>query len=225
MEVLTKHCQEMGKDAMPSFMLLQWSMKIYRTASPRLNDLDKAYYAVRKCQEDVVESLEMPMPFQYFHIMNLMLMLNLTLWAYALALEESYFASVIYLFVQLMFQGLRELSIALADPYGDDETDFPLNDWMTAVYLRLSSILEDPHDIQDSVPKGFVSPLPIIPEGMTVVDLLNDNQDNEHDSLAEQIAKSNKGKSNERDSKTPPRSTSHDGKAEESSEGDDDDGE
>ena len=81
-----------------------------------------------KQQEDVVQVLEPPMPFQYFHIMNLMMFLNLMLWAYALGIEDSYFAPAIFMFVQLMFQGVRELCAGSSDPYGDDEVDFPLNE-------------------------------------------------------------------------------------------------
>merc|ERR1719473_2507325 len=95
--------------------------------------------------------MELPMPFQYFHIMNLMLMLNLGLWAYSLALQESLFAPCIYFFVQMMFQGLRELSVALSDPFGDDATDFPMNDWMTGLYLRLYFIIEDDFEFDDDI--------------------------------------------------------------------------
>merc|ERR1719506_2194727 len=146
-DLLKAHCKKVGRHcAMPSFMLLQWSMKLYRTKSTRLNELEKTYWAIRRCQDDVVEIMELPMPFQYFHIMNLMLALNLTLWAYSLALEDSYFACIIFMFVQLVFQGIRELSVALADPFGDDEADFPLDEWMTQLYLRINAVIEDRYD-------------------------------------------------------------------------------
>merc|ERR1719253_272447 len=104
-------------------------------------------YKVRKCQAEVVQILDLPMPFQYFHIMNLMLILNLVLWAYSLGCQDSYWSPVIYMFVQLMFQGIRELSTALSDPFGDDEVDFPITQWMIAVYARMYGVLEDPFDI------------------------------------------------------------------------------
>merc|ERR1711879_903360 len=92
------------------------------------------------------------MPFQYFHIMSLMLLLNLLLWAYSLALQDSYFAPFIYIFVQMMFQGIRELATSLSNPFGIDDVDFPLQDWIekayTTVYLILQSVdaaeLKDP---------------------------------------------------------------------------------
>merc|ERR1711924_170763 len=51
------------------------------------------------------------------------------------------------MFVQLMFQGIRELSTALSDPFGEDEVDFPVTEWMIAVYARMYGVLEDPFDI------------------------------------------------------------------------------
>merc|ERR1712224_474590 len=98
-------------------------------------------YSVWNCQSQIHETLDLPMPFQYFHIMNLMLMLNLLLWAYSLGCQDSWFAPVIYMFVQLMFQGLRELSTALSDPYGSDEVDFQINDWIVPLYTRMNAAL------------------------------------------------------------------------------------
>merc|ERR1719305_1239636 len=129
-------------------------MELARFTTPNANERDdmlsgiySKFYHIRSCQAQVVQILDLPMPFQYFHIMNLMLMLNLLLWAYALGCQDSYFAPIIYMFVQLMFQGIRELSTALSDPFGDDEVDFPITQWMIAVYARLYGVLEDPFDI------------------------------------------------------------------------------
>lgn len=175
-ELLKKHCDKLGQHAIPSFMLLQWSMKLYRQKLPRINELDKMYLLVRKCQEDVVELLELPMPFQYYHIMNVMLLLNLLLWAYAMALQDSYWANIIFAFVQLMFQGLRELSIALADPYGTDDTDFPVNVWMTELYHKINCVIEDPWTHAVSFPRPDLGALPQLHKSKTVIDLLVDKE-------------------------------------------------
>mmetsp|Transcript_38487 Transcript_38487/g.66873 ORF Transcript_38487/g.66873 Transcript_38487/m.66873 type:complete len:161 (+) Transcript_38487:2-484(+) len=106
--------------------------------------------------------------------MNLMMLLNLTLWGYALALEDTYFATVIFAFINIVFQGVRELSVALADPFGDDEADFPVNEWMTTLYQRLYSIVEDPWDIDEEIPLPDNGPLDMIKEGEAVINLLVD---------------------------------------------------
>lgn len=153
-QILTRHCSKLSEDAIPSFLVLQWAMELMRheTKNPEERDdmlcgFYSRIYRVRRCQAHVVQTMNWPMPFQYFHIMNLMLALNLVLWAYSLGCQDSYFAPVIYAFVQMMFQGIRELSTALSDPFGEDEVDFPVNDWMMTLYARMYGILEDTYDV------------------------------------------------------------------------------
>lgn len=158
-EYMQEHCKRLKSHAIPSYHLLHWSMKLYRLYSVRHGDMDRVYMTIRKCQEDVQALVGLPMPFMYYHIMNVMLIINLSLWAYGLAVLNSFFAPVIFCFVQLMFQGIRELSIQLSDPFGDDETDFPLDEWMTALYNRVYDLIEEEHDIR--VIEG--KPIPIVP--------------------------------------------------------------
>lgn len=178
-DLLEAHCRALGSSAIPSFLLLQWSMRLYRSQSEkgaRIAELEKAYWRIRNCQEEVVEILDLPMPFQYFHIMNLMLMLNLALWAYAFALMDSHLATIIYLAIQLVFQGIRELSIAMSDPFGSDDADFPLNTWVNMLYVRIVSTVEDTWSVETFKPNRNLGPLPVPGPNEWVLDLLVDNQ-------------------------------------------------
>jgi len=150
---LRSHCRNLRGDSVAAFLLLQWAMELLmsRTESPAdredfLAGFIQQLYAVRGCQAFVVQTMELPMPFQYFHIMNFMLILNLVLWAYSLACQDSYFAPFIYVFVQMMFQGIRELSTSLSDPWGSDDVDFQVNDWLLTLYFRVHSIMEDDYE-------------------------------------------------------------------------------
>lgn len=149
------HCRHLKQDSIASFLVLQWAIELFMHHTedkPAREDMLAGFqanmYTVRHCQTIVTQTMELPMPFQYFHIMNLMLALNLVLWAYSLGCEDSYFAPLIYMFVQMMFQGLRELSTSLSDPFGQDEVDFAINDWMKSLYSRIHSILEDDFDVE-----------------------------------------------------------------------------
>merc|ERR1712107_538292 len=102
-----------------------------------------------------------------------MLMLNLMLWSYSLALQDSEFAPVIFMFVQLMFQGLRELSIALSDPFGDDATDFPIGEWLSQLYRKVHIIVEHPYDMKE-VRLHDHFPLHKPKDGETFLDVLVD---------------------------------------------------
>jgi predicted membrane chloride channel (bestrophin family) len=171
---LKDHCRDLTKNSMPSLVLLHWSMKLYRLEVARNHELDKAYWEVRRMQDDVVEMLELPMPWQYFHIMNMMMMLNLMLWAYSFAFQDSYFASLIFVFVAAIFMGIRELCVALADPYGDDAADFPLNEWMNQLYVRVNYLCEDNWSADEMMHGASNEPLPEVKRGTSVVDLLTD---------------------------------------------------
>lgn len=156
---------EYGEHSLTSLMVTSWAMEYARncTSEPESRDdmlasLYSSLYELRQCQACVTQIMAFPMPFQYFHIMNLMLMLNLALWAYALGCENSYVAPVIYMFVQMMFQGVRELSTALSDPFGDDEVDFPLNFWLMALQDRVKSLAEETY----SIDKCTVTARPLI---------------------------------------------------------------
>jgi len=153
---LEEFCQRVGPESKPHLLVLQWCMELLRIATPEPQTRDDlicgftdAIYELQKCQCEVAYIMELPMPFQYFHIMNLMLLLNLVFWAYSLGCQDSYWAPMIYCFVQMMFQGIRELSTALSDPFGDDEVDFPVNEWMMSLYMKLYGILEDSFDVQN----------------------------------------------------------------------------
>jgi len=153
---MQRFCRRYKEDALPSLLLQQWCMQIMRRATPDpttrddlLIGFDDKMYELRGAMSDVTNIMDLPMPFQYFHIMNMMLVLNLVLWAYALGCQDSYFAPMIYMFVQMMFQGIRELSTALSDPFGDDEVDFDINSWMKSLYTRILALLEDQYDVED----------------------------------------------------------------------------
>jgi len=160
-KAMQKFCQRYKEDAVPSLLILQWCMGILRRSTPdptNRDDLligfDDKLFELRDTMANVTYVMGLPMPFQYFHIMNMMLVLNLVLWAYALGCQDSYFAPGIYMFVQMMFQGVRELSTALSDPFGDDEVDFDVNMWMKSLYIRVFAILEDTFLMEDITVDG-----------------------------------------------------------------------
>lgn len=134
---------------------------------------------IRGCQATVVQFLELPMPFQYFHIMNLMLILNLVLWGYSLGCQDSYFAPLIFMFVQMMFQGIRELSTSLSNPFGEDDVDFAIDQWVVTLYKRIWGIIEsdfDPKHHKVNATKELMHPRDVRP----LVDVTCDQLHTDH---------------------------------------------
>lgn len=172
--VLDKHSQDLGIGDFPSYLILQWCLKIYRTATAKgkIREIENAYRRLHNAQQDVITILDLPMPFQYFHLMNVMMIMNLTVWAYVFALADSYLASFVFVLIQLVYQGIREMTIQLMDPYGGDDPDFPVQIWANALYMRICAVSEDVWDVRQYNPLPLLEPLKFPLHGETF-NLLN----------------------------------------------------
>lgn len=84
---------------------------------------------LRHAQQELVDVMGNPIPFQYYHLLNAMVCMNLILWGYAMAIVQSVFATLIYIMASIIFMGMMELANQLSDPFGEDEVDFPLDNW------------------------------------------------------------------------------------------------
>jgi len=117
---------------------------------------DAPPFALRDCinclddlvaiQQEMHDLIDFPMPFGYVHFLSVMVTLNMSLWAYAIATQQSTFGPVFYFFACLIFVGMMDLASALADPFGDDDADFPLPKWMHEFLLNMSALVEYEHD-------------------------------------------------------------------------------
>merc|ERR1712125_69024 len=68
----------------------------------------------------------MPVPYVYYHLMNVILTLNIFLLATVPALIGSWYTVYPFAVAALIIMGLREVACSLADPFGEDATDFPV---------------------------------------------------------------------------------------------------
>lgn len=131
-----------------SFVCMQWALEVSNLGLGAsglrfLNLFTAKIFFLRRAQQDVADTLEMPLPFQYFHVMNMMLVVNLSLLAFTLGSYENYFVVFVFGFLELIFLGIREMAVAMADPFGDDEVDFPVDDWLQEVMLECKGLLEN----------------------------------------------------------------------------------
>mmetsp|Transcript_93689 Transcript_93689/g.269828 ORF Transcript_93689/g.269828 Transcript_93689/m.269828 type:complete len:401 (+) Transcript_93689:136-1338(+) len=97
---------------------------------------------IRHLQHQVRDVLGLPVPFQYFHLLNWMIVLNLMLWAYHMGCSISPIDTLIYTAASMVFMGMMELASAFADPFGNDEVDFPVGSWMTEWLRQCVTLLE-----------------------------------------------------------------------------------
>ena len=73
------------------------------------------------------------MPFPYYHILLLITTFNYILFAFAFLTMNSYLSPIVMFMVCMLLSGVRELGCELADPFGDDDNDFPVMKFMTAM--------------------------------------------------------------------------------------------
>mmetsp|Transcript_1987 Transcript_1987/g.4487 ORF Transcript_1987/g.4487 Transcript_1987/m.4487 type:complete len:405 (-) Transcript_1987:328-1542(-) len=132
-----------------ALIVLHWSTDVFVLGHSKArlpNNIMKA--VVEKLQkafmtmQELEDTLHLPVPFQYFHLLNLMVCVNLVLWAYSMGAAESTFGIVVYFFSELIFMGMMELASMLADPYGDDDVDFPVSSWLQEFFEKAVQLLE-----------------------------------------------------------------------------------
>jgi len=97
-------------------------------------------------QQEMHDLISFEMPFGYVHLLSVMITLNMLAWSYAIATQQSSVGPVFYFFCCLIFIGMMDLATALADPFGDDPADFPLQKWTHEFLLNMSALIDYEHD-------------------------------------------------------------------------------
>lgn len=105
--------------------------------------------------------LKQPVPFPYFQFLTLLLMVDLTLIAYGLTNMEFHWALtfVIYLVILSSFMGLKEVAVAMSDPFGEDDIDFDTNGMLTSAYNNAIAMLKDERPVSLSADGDMGNPL------------------------------------------------------------------
>jgi predicted membrane chloride channel (bestrophin family) len=87
-----------------------------------------------------------PVPFPYYHTLTLMLSLNLLMVSYSLIEFETILTIPCFFIIVLVTIGLKETSIALADPFGSADVDFETENYMAAVLANCKAIISPAAD-------------------------------------------------------------------------------
>lgn len=86
--------------------------------------------------------LALPIPYPYYHILNYIMVCNFCIIALALATFKNFLSILAFGFALLIYLGLREVSIELADPFDEDEVDFPIAEFLDYAFDHSISLLE-----------------------------------------------------------------------------------
>lgn len=107
--------------------------------------------------------LRMPVPFAYFHVLKVLIFVSLFIVGYALLeLEQGHYmlSFAIYLVICTILIGMQAIAVAMSDPFGDDDTDFDIELFMSEAYDNAIALLCDERETQYSrLPAGMENPL------------------------------------------------------------------
>ncbi|GAQ88935.1 hypothetical protein KFL_004710040 [Klebsormidium nitens] len=119
----------------PVFSVVKWTMYLifqeFRAGhiTERTHDtLAGAFLRLFNGFSTLYEYAATPVPFAFHHLLNVMAIGYLLILAYTQVFSSGYWSIFPMLLTVLCTLGIRELSNALADPFGCDETDIPVLD-------------------------------------------------------------------------------------------------
>eukprot|EP00913_Durusdinium_trenchii_P013901 g13050.t1 len=87
-----------------------------------LSEMISRILAFRDCQQEILETKRLSLPFTYHHLLTVVIMVNLSLLSYGSALSTTCLAPPIFFLVAIFFFGMMEVSVQLWDPLSDESS-------------------------------------------------------------------------------------------------------
>lgn len=91
---------------------------------------------------EIGDTMAMPIPFAYYHVMNVVLIFDMMMLCVLTASFMTYQTVFPFLVSVLFFLGLREVAGSLSDPFGGDVADFPINSFLRYAFDSAVCLLE-----------------------------------------------------------------------------------
>lgn len=100
----------------------------------------------RQYHQELIDTLDLAVPFQYHHLLTGTITGTLVMLAYGMAMTESCLSPCMFIMISLTFIGMMELAAQLWNPFGKDAVDFPVNKWVADCLDGLGAIIDYEHD-------------------------------------------------------------------------------
>ena len=112
----------------------------------------------------ITQFLKQPVPFPYFQFLVVLIGIDLFLISYGLTTLDFHWLLTLFIYVviQTAFLGLKEVAVAMSDPFGDDDVDFDANAMLQEAYNNALACLRDrraPTAAKTKLPKELSNPL------------------------------------------------------------------
>lgn len=136
---------------MPNLVLQTWALRALRDGYKRQGLIGPVYthtegqvLALRGHCAFITNALALPVPFPYYHSMVLLMFINFAMYTIAFLDLNSWLSPIAFFLVLLITTGIREVSCALANPFGTDEVDFPVQKYIRDLRALIAGIVEAP---------------------------------------------------------------------------------
>ena len=106
-----------------------WKKRSHRTAHVH-DRFHRIVVDLQLAARNIGMWLAMPLPFSYWQFLNWVVFINFTLLSIVLAGFRTWWTVIPYIISLIVFVALREVSNALANPFGRDTVDFPLTRYL-----------------------------------------------------------------------------------------------
>jgi len=133
-------------------MVIEWCTEVWLLGSKKaglaanvqksvIDKIYKTYTTMRL----LADTLGLPIPFQYYHLLCLMVSVCVLCWAIVMGTSHSVSGLPVFFVAELIFMGMIQLASQLADPFGEDAVDFPLRVWIVDCFGACERLLEYEH--------------------------------------------------------------------------------
>ena len=102
-------------------------------------------FAFRGHMGQIENWLTQPLPFSYFYLLTLTLVCTLLFlsWGMVTLQFNAMLTVSVYITLLLLFVGLKEVAMLMANPFGEGDVHFDVKNMLTAAYNNAKGILED----------------------------------------------------------------------------------
>ncbi|CAK9040421.1 unnamed protein product [Durusdinium trenchii] len=132
------------------WLLLQETVELLHqeVSGKVLSEMISRILAFRDCQQEILETKRLSLPFTYHHLLTVVIMVNLSLLSYGSALSTTCLAPPIFFLVAIFFFGMMEVSVQLWDPLSD-ESSLPVQRLTQEFLWSMHALIYYEHDGPD----------------------------------------------------------------------------
>ena len=152
-------------DQMMTNVLLTWCAQTLKELEikgelkgPTLGQSQGAVLKLRAAACKICNLLNLPIPLPYYHTLVMLQNICFAIFSYALLEFGSFFTPVMLFAVVLVTVGLREVAVALSNPFGKDDVDFPIDKWIALLRSNALMVHRDNRVVKKPARKSGQTP-------------------------------------------------------------------